>query len=563
MLLIYLFQARNSGAGGQDSEPDRFFLSAHEHSTEEYGATQTAYFLQMATVYPFFVFGFTGIWWLGFWNTLFYAVGIYLFIAVLPRCHSGILDLVGRSSTPHALVSAAHQMPVLRVIASWLSILGFVGLAVFETIWGTVALRSVLGGSSFVYYISICVFALYLVTVLWSGGQGAAIKNAQWQLVISYIGLHLLTGWTLSLSSAGTISVDAPVIFPFIFLFGSVAALRRLLSYRQDGSKLLMTLNGLAVLSLLYVLYTIASAPGFFTMKSLSYKDISLPPLGGWMLFTMACMPLFFQFVDMSNWQRLSSLAGSGDKQLKNANEGLKFFLLESPLSWLFPIAMGMCAAAAATFFEIPKEGDPWTFYMERVTGLPGLLGGAIAIAAVTGVLSVFLSTADALLTASGYAFAYDIVPSTRGVMDKIHFLKDGSTVSAADRQRVVYVGKVATTAAIAVAIAMYIIVDVYSASLSGKLLGFFLSLFTPMLSFAPSMLIPVLTRRATNRWFAFFSIVVSAAAGIGIGAFSLVSADEVWQWAGVPACFCVSWGIYLFGFAITRRTIDTTEQEA
>ena len=98
MLFISLWQARSVRAKYKDNDPDQFFLSKKSHSKEEYGSTQTAYFLQMATVYPFFLFGFSGMWWLGLWNTIFYAIGIVVFFLVLPRCNKGVLDLIGRSS---------------------------------------------------------------------------------------------------------------------------------------------------------------------------------------------------------------------------------------------------------------------------------------------------------------------------------------------------------------------------------------------------------------------------------------------------------------------------------
>lgn len=89
MLLIYLIQARASRAKSDYQDPDRFFLSSHAHSKEGYGSAQMAYFLQMATVYPFFSFAFGGQWWLAAWNTALYVVGILLFIYLLPRFHIG------------------------------------------------------------------------------------------------------------------------------------------------------------------------------------------------------------------------------------------------------------------------------------------------------------------------------------------------------------------------------------------------------------------------------------------------------------------------------------------
>jgi hypothetical protein len=235
MLLLFLFQARAARPTG-DENPDRFFLSTGAHSTEEYGSAQVAYFLQMATVYPFFTFAFSGQWWLALWNTAFYIVGILIFSKLLPMFTRGGLDLVSKASTAHALIANAHGEPRLRLLASWLSICAFVGLALFETVWGTAALKSVLGGSSYLYYLTIMVFALYLICILWIGGQKAEIRTAQYQLVIAYIGLHLLTAWALRSDKQGFAALNIPLLFPVIFLVGSWASLRRIMRWKQDGS---------------------------------------------------------------------------------------------------------------------------------------------------------------------------------------------------------------------------------------------------------------------------------------------------------------------------------------
>lgn len=554
MLSVYLVQANRARARRDHGDPDHFFLSRGAHSKEEYGSTQTAYFLQMATVYPFFLFGFMGSWWLGVWNTIFYVVGILVFMWVLPRCNDGILNLVGRSSTPHALIAAAHDMPALRIFASFLSISAFIGLALFETVWGTAALKAVLGGNSYLYYLSIAVFALFLVSVLWTGGQRGAIKNAQVQLLLAYIGLHMLTGWALQQHGSRISETDAPILFPVIFLAGSIAVLKRVLNWRQDGSRQLKILNLFAIASLCWVLIAIARAPDLWTTHSLSWRPIVLPDNAFLMLVTMGCLPIFFQFVDMTNWQRLSSLSGNAAGVIKDAKAGLRFFLLESPLSWLFPIAIGM---SAMKFLIVPEGGDAWVAFTGYVTSLPGPIGAVLAIAAVIGILCVFLSTADALLSASGYAFAYDVAPKSRRIMDQVHEAHSEEGLSAEERRSVIHAGNYATTAAILVAVGLYIAFDAISPDLGNRLLGFFLTFYAPMLSFAPSMLVPILTGKAASRWVALASMMTSALLGVGIGIYSLFSADAIWQWLGVPVCFVVSWAIYLIGFAIWSRSIN------
>jgi hypothetical protein len=304
------------------------------------------------------------------------------------------------------------------------------------------------------------------------------------------------------------------------------------------------------------VLIVILLTPDFFRLSSYTFRPFSLPENAWLMLFTMACLPIFFQFVDMSNWQRLSSLAGTPEAVMKKADSGLRFFLLESPLSWLFPIAMGM---SAAKFLTTPTGGDPWVAFVEQAVAVPGTFGAVLAVVTVVGILCVFLSTADALLSASGYAFAYDIDPRSRKIMDVVHQSRNGLDLTEEQRVSVVNAGKYATSAAIVFAAFLYIVVDSFY-SQGTKILGFFLTFYAPMLSFAPSMVVPIITGRAANRWISFWSMSVSATSGVGIGIFSLFSSDEMWQWLGVPVCFTSSWAIYLAGFFFSSREIEAAQ---
>jgi hypothetical protein len=554
MLMIYLVQARKSRERPDHEDPDRFFLSSHAHSKEEYGSAQIAYFLQMATVYPFFLLSFSGQWWLAIWNTALYVVGIVLFLVLLPRFHKGGLDLVGRSSTPHALIASLHREPKLRTLASLLSMFAFIGLALFETVWGTAALKIVLGGNSYLYYMSILIFAFYLITVLWIGGQRAEIRTAQWQLVIAYIGLHLVTGWTLSKYPDILSKTDAPFVFVAIFAAGAWTIIRRLNNWKQDGRREMMLLNIAAVLSLGYVLWSIGRTPGFFCGSLFSVKPISLPPEWPWMLFTLGWMPIFFQFVDMTNWQRLSSL--KGDDVIASARTGLWQFAVESPLSWLFPIAMGL---TAAIFLSVADGQDAWLVFLEKTTALGGAWG-IVSVLLVIGLICVFLSTANALMSATGYAWAYDVHAPTREIMDRIHAAKDEQVVTEDERARVTNAGRLATSFAIAFAAILYVILDA-SFDLGARVLGIFFAFFTPVLSFIPGMLVPMWTGRAAAPNVAYYSMLLSALAGIGVGIYSYFG-PPIFAWLSVPICTGLSLGIYFCGYLISNREVPKTGPE-
>ncbi len=218
-LLIYLIVARRSGKKAL-LHPDDFFLSRSRHQAAEFGASQIAYQLQMSTVYPFFVFAFTGDWWLAVWNTIFYAVGILLLYILLPYFSGREINLVGSSNTLHAFIGNIHGLVRLRRFSAMLSILAFSGLAAFEIVWGAKALSILLGGGSAIYYLATAIMGFYLILYLWVGGQYAAIRADQIQLLLGYIGLHVLVAWIIWHTPTVISSTDAPILLPLVVVSG-------------------------------------------------------------------------------------------------------------------------------------------------------------------------------------------------------------------------------------------------------------------------------------------------------------------------------------------------------
>lgn len=118
------------------TNPDQYFLAKRGFSDSEFAGAQIAYGLQMGTVYPFFLMVATGDWYFPVANTIGYAVGIFLFLVLIPLFSRSALNLVGSSRTIHAVVGNLHQSTSLRVTASLLTVLGFAGLAAFEIVFG-------------------------------------------------------------------------------------------------------------------------------------------------------------------------------------------------------------------------------------------------------------------------------------------------------------------------------------------------------------------------------------------------------------------------------------------
>ncbi len=433
-----------------------------------------------------------------------------------------------------------------------MSIVGFTGLAAFEIVWGARILKVLFNGNVSVYYLAIFILAGYLVLYLVLGGQRGTINTGQYQLVVAYVGVHAIVAWAVLQTGVSSSSLDAPFLIPTILVIGGImlwSRIRLLLSGRgenPDGVKLSKKAKIIALIivtSLSVMMVALLCTKDLFSRQSLGWKPIDMSsPEFGWQLAAFAILPIFFQFVDMTTWQRIAALAkpSSGASWLKLIRDGLRQYLIESPLSWLFPVLLGLCAAR----FLVPAAGtDPWDAFVARIFAEPGITGALLSIAIVSGVASIFLSTADGLLSAIGYSFAYDLHPRSRRMID----VRKSEQWNPNDVEYVVARGQGAMGVFLGIVVLIFVAADAHS-SKGETLLGLFLAFLAPMASFAPAIIIPALTRRAAHRYVAWASIACGAAVGIICGIISVFKGG-LWQWLSIDLSIATAWSIYIFGF--------------
>lgn len=555
LLGVYLFQAASSRRVVDYSDPEAFFLSKGQHSGEEYGVSQTAYFLQMATIYPFFVWAYFDQWWLAVWNVVFFAAGIALFSGFLGNRNDAFLSIARKSPTLHAVIAKTHKIPRLRSVSSGFTIIAFIGLAMFELTWGALVIKGIFPEYIFLYRVSIVLLGAYLIIFLYAGGQRAALKSDKVQLLVALFGLHLMVGWMVLEHPDAIIESSASIFFGLLAIYLLVSILYRLLHAKQDGSWSMQLINIALTLSMCGVLYAIVSS--FEISNPASYTAV-LPAQIDWPtalgLFSLMILPVFFQFVDLSNWQRLSAVSGEDGNFQSRAMTGLKSFLVESPLSWLMPVALGL---GAATFLDV-GDGDAWQSFITHVMGLEGFFGAAVASLFCVAIIAVFLSTADALLCATGYAFAFDINQSTAATADSID-LEDAEITSEemGKRREVVQSGRVFVSFAIGTTVVLYFALETMFVGVGDSLIGLFLAFFSPMLAFAPSLIVPMFTGMRAGSYWAASSIVLGSLTGLLAGLYSFLSPSDVAQWLPTTLTFIVSFGLYALGYFFARQAID------
>ena len=419
---------------GKVSTLGGYFTARRETGAAPVANSSLAFTLQVATLFPFLYWGIQG--WIlpAIVNAVCLGIGIWLFRSKLPR----ILELVnadGDTKTLHGLLGTAFDSKRVTKIAAGVTILGMLGLAVAEAYWGMQILTILVPADTPEYYALVFGALFFVLAYLWYGGAWGSMKTDTWQLVFTYVGFSITLVFCISrcLSSSGKTSSA-------MFIVGILMAVGALMSVwtrwkcsisplstmrlntantstgqaEQESSRAVDLMREL--LSVCTYIALIVLAGAFVWLAFRSWSERSFVPLGnpgngGWIsIVALACMPLAFQFVDMSQWQRLQALAGDRKKVLSRARRSTLVFAVEAPFSWLMCLALGTLILGAVPEIEtapdkagalsafprlLIESGDPWSIL--------------VAFTFMVVVMAIMLSTIDGTILAAMYAFVGDI----------------------------------------------------------------------------------------------------------------------------------------------------------
>jgi hypothetical protein len=549
-LIGYLIAARE-GRKKQITHPDDYFLARNRMTSDDFGDTQIAYALQMSTVYPFFILAAAGAWVVPILNSLFWFVGIFLFMVYVQR----FTPYLGRSKTIHAFIANANSSVRLRRFASALTIIAFSGVVVFEIVYGATVFRVLFSGNLIVYYLIIAFLAAYLTTYIWNGGQTATLRTEQFQLLVAYLGIHFALAHIFFKREVPGGSIT-PSFIPLLVLILCVVMLwtrgKVLIRALRAKRKIIAIAYILMLASLLSLIASLTITAPTLNFGSLfaSDKTVSgMKSLEFWMMIgTAILIPIFWQFVDLTNWQRICSLtATTPSEYASETRKGFWQYLIESPLSWLLAVLLGLLAPPL-----ISGNDDPFELFIRHFLTEPGLPQIA-GIMLVAGIVGVFMSTADAAITAIGYAFAYDFYGPTRDLIDK-----ESSSLSSAETAKVVKAGRLFMATIVGVIVLLFILLDWYLRH-GPTFVGLLFAFYTPVISFSPAVLCPIWFNRSPRNGLAFVAILVAATAGLGLGVYSAFGHPEV-QWYPAPVAFGLSWLLYLLFMGFAGKNINPTE---
>lgn len=549
-----------------------YLVSARGTSDGIFQNSSIAYAIQLATFGPFFVWGVSGDWIPGVWNSAFYCLGLSL----LYFFRRPIADFVrvalsnDRSITIHEFIAHFHgHSPWVRIIASSLTIVALWGIVMSEIFGISAALAPLLGtGPEGSFLLVICLFFLmFAYSTL--GGNDGVMRMDQLQLGVGYIGLFAAVVGMIFLFSqsylSGTQSSAIPVVF--FAIFGVLWLLIRRFRFIEvrtaavhpdEGGASKRTLwqtylrieRVVGALVVLTVIVMVASTAGFVAIEgplkvfeAVRHSVGMSTDMSALALFALALLPLGYQLVDITNWQRF---AAAGDPTRYAGGPGkraLLVYIFEAPLVWVSLLAFG--ALAAGIFGNLSDAANPFGEFALRLVGLNTFAGAVTVSAFLIAVLAIGFSTMDAVFSATQAAFQYDLLPAF-----------DRTRTTAIPTTRKIRTTRLFNLATYVVVIAMLYVVEKYLAFGRDQYLGLLLAFYSAQLTFVPLVLGAFLSQRRlggqspVSPVFAVGALLSGAFVGIGATVGAIVGGgDELLLWGAIPASLFVSGTVYVVGW--------------
>lgn len=575
-----------------------YFVSSVRTSPRVFQNSSIAYALQMATFGPFFAWGASSDFLPALINSFFFGAGLFLVFRFREPIFRFLQDALGgdTSITVHEFIARQHGKDArVRVTASALTVFALLGLVLGEIFGIATVLKPILHDDIDATYMFVfgMLLLMFLYTIL--AGNTGVMRSDQAQLGVAYFGLFAATAillYALYRNSAVTPAVS----FAALFCGGCCLAMAlyrkfKFLDYsplpesaetersRAAQSTFVKTfrafeigLNWLVVICVLAVvagaIFVVFSAGLDTTVRGIAQAlslRTSFSLLG---LFALALLPLFYQVVDITNWQRIAAVEKGGSFNVEDPDfkRVFKVYAVESPLLWFFMCMFGVLALAALSFKAGPDQ-DVVLNFAESIMNGANWLAATLLILVLISFFAIALSTMSSIFSSSLCAIRYDILPSIKGELPPGDGPIGGETAS--HLQALEEREAEARRWTIGLGIAFYLCVVsgfyVFDRFLQVKFGGstyiaLLFAFYCAQLSFVPLILGPIVRRKGkpfgvvSANW-ALAILALGATAGISPIALYLFTGIENWLWAAVPACLFTG----LFVFIVARWRMEKT----
>ena len=517
-LLIYLFAALNAK---QEliQHPDDYFAAFKKVGKTEFASSSIAYGFQVSTIYPFLFWGASMFLFVPFVNALFWGVGIFLFYLSFNR----ISKYLGNGKTLHGLIGETYGHNA-RIVASLITIVGFIGYIIAELWFGSRVLLSIFPSNNWLY-VSVFVFILFVAIYLFKSGQMSSIRTDQLQLTFTYFGIFGIVIYLLYLIFSKGSSIGGELSWGLLFIsfLASIILFIRKAKFVSLGSSFNKVLNALITV---FFLTVVVLSVLIIVNNSQSYTISNFFNLEGFGLagmLSLIILPLSWQFVDLTNWQRLLSVKMQEPSTEINQNikKGLLNFAIESPFTWILFIVFGLLITVSLPswkfediLIDFPRQMINSNIIIEQILGY----------AFIVSVISIMLSTIDSFIMGISFTYIYDLNPQSRKILENKKGIDIGTTAKILNK------GKFFGFFAVLISLVLFVFFDKNIKGGGEIFITLLLTFYSAALSFLPLILgMLYLKHRPKQNW-ALASMLVGAIVGISIGCYAaLYNPDFAW----------------------------------
>jgi hypothetical protein len=550
-----------------------YFVSSNPTRLNVIKNSSISHALKVAMFFPLFAWGASGDFWPAAIASISFGLGLWLTYALRRPLFAFLGTALSRDGSITIVEFIAQQHGGdrrLRLLASALTLLALIGLAIVETLGVATVLRPILSDSIGALYAMM--FGLLAIVVLYTAlaGNSGVLHATQLQLGILYLGLfgttllllYLLVSELRPVPPHGILAVAfiaaLCVIMPIyrrvryietgpvrdtaaddddVYVRSPAWGVKRLVTLEKILNLCIAVLSGFAAAFAIMELYF----AGFPTLVHDSLAALqSGPSVSSLALAALFLLPLFGQIVDVTNWQRIAVFEKDRDPNDPDLGKRLAAFrrmwmsyAIETPLMWLFLCAFG---AVAVISTATPDGAYVMRDFVGQLASQENFVAASALSLLLLAVLAMALSTMSPLLSASLCVVRYDVMPAiwpepAPGEMPAAR--------EADARRRIIAVGGgfCAIIAAV-VAGAEYFRVEITGTDFLALLFG----CSSVQLAFVPLVLGPLIGRAngaggSVGAGWAMAIVGFGAAVGVGAVAAYLATGAEAWLWAAVPAC--------------------------
>lgn len=541
-LIIYLIVAL-AGKKEKINHPDDYFSAFRKVGETEFTSSSVAYGFQVSTIYPFLFWGASMFLFVPFINAIFWGVGILLFYLSFNK----ISKYLGKGKTLHGLIGKTYGNKA-RVVASYLTILGFVGYIIAELWFGSRVLLAVFPSNNWIYF-SAFIFVIFISIYLFKEGQISSIKTDQLQLTFTYLGVFGIIIYLLYatfkngqvISGALNWGLLIIIVLAFLILF------IRKLKFIKIHSTIDNMLN--IVVSILFASIIILGFMVLFNNGSDFQLGgfVNLEGFGYLGLISLIILPLSWQFVDLTNWQRILSVKkDKSESATKSIKKGLLTFSIESPFTWILFIIFGLLIS---TVYSNLTFEDILIDFPKQMINSESTFETIIGYTFIVSIISIMLSTIDSFIMGIAFTYTYDINSKSKELIDKNETLEKNQLDSVLAK------GKIFGFITVLLSIGLFVVFDKYVKGGGDLFINLLLTFYTASLSFLPLVLgLIFLKKRPSENW-AISSMLLGSVISISLGVYAVISNPD-YAWYPIIVCILLSFTLYFVGLLFNKKSV-------